>query len=210
MPSLARGASTFGFEAVGCLFWPARQDPIAPQARPRPSPYDNGGALLSPGQQRCSIGYRRGWGAESGCGAGARGSWGTGKCWRTERGRGRGWGGSADWPGTGDATSSFGVGRAGEADPEARAREADRGAGGGARRRGLGREGGPGGARRAGGEGWGGKADPEAGGGARRRELGREGGPGAGNDRRSCQYSQLFRHPRPEPNTLRKRLTWYG
>jgi len=27
---------------------------------------------------------------------------------------------------------------------------------------------------------------------------------------RSCQYSQLFRHPRPEPNTLRKRLTGDG
>lgn len=66
---------------------------------------------------RC--GYRRGWGAESGCGAGAGGSWGTGKVLADGPGCGHGLGGSADWPGTSDATSSFGVGRAGEADPEA-------------------------------------------------------------------------------------------
>jgi|SRR5271165_2370985 len=60
----------------------------------------------------------------------------------------------------------------------------------------LGRQHGPAGPA---GPGW--EADP--GGGAGRRTPG-------GPDRRSCQYSQLFRHPRPEPNTLRKRLTWYG
>jgi hypothetical protein len=27
---------------------------------------------------------------------------------------------------------------------------------------------------------------------------------------RAVRKSQLFRHARPEPNTLRKRLTWYG
>ena len=26
----------------------------------------------------------------------------------------------------------------------------------------------------------------------------------------AVRKSQLFRHARPEPNTLRKRLTWYG
>src|SRR5271165_7323057 len=51
---------------------------------------------------------------------------------------------------------------------------------------------------------------PEAGRGWETDPGGLGGGPRAGHDRRSCQYSQLFRHPRPEPNTLRKRLTWYG
>src|SRR6185437_5215737 len=35
--------------------------------------------------------------------------------------------------------------------------------------------------------------------------------PGAGvAEITAVRKSQLFRHARPEPNTLRKRLTWYG
>src|SRR6185437_1135285 len=53
--------------------------------------------------------------------------------------------------------------------------------------------------------------------GAARRRPGRgarsaEGfAPGAGvAEITAVRKSQLFRHARPEPNTLRKRLTWYG
>ena len=160
MPSLARGASTFGFEAIGCLFWPARQDPIAPQARPPPRPYDNGGALLSPRQQRCSIVAVTAAGGERNQVAGrARGAHGArGKVLADGAGaRARfGWKrGLAPGPVTRHRRSE--LGRAGEADPEA---------GGGPRRRGL-RPGRRTRRRRRapGGEGWGGKADPEAGGG---------------------------------------------
>ena len=66
----------------------------------------------------------------------------------------------------------------------------------------------PGGLRRAGcGAGRGGWHGVGRGGAARGRARGAARGLA---EITAVRKSQLFRHARPEPNTVRKRLTWYG